>query len=364
MPRPKFSHPKYPRTLGSPFVPISGAISFGEESSKAIPTQSQVRTAWKARSSGERAGAILLVLYPAFWAARQWGGGQPWPLAAVLYLPGIVFLVGPLFLAVWAVLTRQVAIGWMALVLLVATVGPLMEFRWGGGSDEVAALRIATINAGSWRSDLDGLAEGLAELDADVILLQEVWAQEHLERIQRALPGYRFVSGEPPETRGAKHYRLSLFVATRLPVSEQASYPEACVQMVTVQGKGRQLVIANLHGLKQFGFRPVDLKTTVAEQQGQGEAILDLLKSHAGPVLVGGDFNAPPEGPLAKGLLSGRTEAFEAVGLGYGYSYPARFPVWKIDHLMSSSALQPLRAWTVDVGSDHRALVADYRWAP
>ncbi len=306
----------------------------------------------------------MLLFYLAAWSVRAWPIEGPWPVLAVVYLPGFLFLSGPIAGAVVALVFRSPKIGWLSLLLLAVTVGPLMGFRWGGEKGEMASLRVVTVNVGSWKSNLNKVGHGLADLNADVILLQEVWAKGHLEQIQGALDGYLFVSGEPPETEHAKHYSMSLFVATKLPVVDQQNSREGCVQMVTVEGKGRRLVVANLHGLKQFGFRPVDLEATVSEQQRQGETILKLLKSYSVPALVGGDFNAPLGTPLAQYLLSGRAEAYDTAGVGYGYTYPAAFPILKIDHLMSPSELRPLRAWTVDVGSDHRALVADYRWAP
>jgi vancomycin resistance protein VanJ len=78
------------------------------------------------------------------------------------------------------------------------------------------------------------------------------------------------------------------------------------------------------------------------------------------PVLVGGDFNVPPDHAAMSALGTAFRFAFEDAGWGYGYTRPTRYPWFRIDHILASPE------WTFeacrvgpDLGSDHLPLVAE-----
>lgn len=71
----------------------------------------------------------------------------------------------------------------------------------------------------------------------------------------------------------------------------------------------------------------------------------------ATPILLGGDFNC--WGPLLRRLLPGWEP------LARARTWPARHPHSQIDHLLGRGAWRPRGCFTVDGGSDHRALVVD-----
>ncbi|MDB4284294.1 endonuclease/exonuclease/phosphatase family protein [Akkermansiaceae bacterium] len=79
------------------------------------------------------------------------------------------------------------------------------------------------------------------------------------------------------------------------------------------------------------------------------------------PALVAGDFNAPANDAVYKLLGNDFTDAFEAVGTGWGNTYHRSLPLLRIDHIFSSSKLIPVRSKAVRLdGSDHRMVIADY----
>jgi endonuclease/exonuclease/phosphatase family metal-dependent hydrolase len=54
------------------------------------------------------------------------------------------------------------------------------------------------------------------------------------------------------------------------------------------------------------------------------------------------------------------TDAFAAVGSGYGWSFPRPVPLWRIDYAWLSSDVKPLNCRTLAVGpSDHYPVVVD-----
>lgn len=91
--------------------------------------------------------------------------------------------------------------------------------------------------------------------------------------------------------------------------------------------------------------------------------VLQHLPTDA-PVIVGGDFNAPPSVPQFRALLTGGyADAAEQAGAGLTPTYPANrlIPLIAIDHVLTRGAVAH-RADSVSLdGSDHRGLVVTVR---
>lgn len=82
---------------------------------------------------------------------------------------------------------------------------------------------------------------------------------------------------------------------------------------------------------------------------------------HRLPTIVAGDFNAPSNDAVYRLLGTGFTDAFDAVGTGWGNTYHRVLPLLRIDHIFSSNMLVPLSCKTVTLEkSDHKAVLADY----
>ncbi|MFA7266972.1 MAG: endonuclease/exonuclease/phosphatase family protein [Candidatus Nanopelagicales bacterium] len=93
------------------------------------------------------------------------------------------------------------------------------------------------------------------------------------------------------------------------------------------------------------------------------------LHSVPGAVVVAGDFNATLDHGIMRSLQAdGFTDAAEAVGAGLNATWPQEsrspIPLFAIDHVMHRDVtLWPLTTQTAVVpGSDHRAVIATYRW--
>ena len=79
-----------------------------------------------------------------------------------------------------------------------------------------------------------------------------------------------------------------------------------------------------------------------------------------GPMVVGGDFNLPPESRIFRRYFSGWSDAFARAGLGTGYSWHSRWHGLRIDHVLTRGGASAIRAWIgPDLGSDHMPLMAD-----
>jgi vancomycin resistance protein VanJ len=81
------------------------------------------------------------------------------------------------------------------------------------------------------------------------------------------------------------------------------------------------------------------------------------------PLVVGGDFNSPPGSHACKTLEDLLDGTFAAGGSGFGWTFPARRPLLRIDHLFVSDELRVLNCRVLaTLASDHRPVVADLAW--
>lgn len=91
----------------------------------------------------------------------------------------------------------------------------------------------------------------------------------------------------------------------------------------------------------------------------QAEALREWTAAYRGPMVLCGDLNTPPRGITFATLTSHWTDAFDACGEGFGYTWNTRTPVMRIDHILLGNGA---RALTVEVvptaASDHRPIVA------
>ena len=80
------------------------------------------------------------------------------------------------------------------------------------------------------------------------------------------------------------------------------------------------------------------------------------------PLIVGGDLNAVPGSATWQRCEQFGVDAYQAVGVGDGFTYAAHQPVRRIDAVFADPRLRPLRAEVLDSpdvrrASDHRPLL-------
>jgi vancomycin resistance protein VanJ len=78
-------------------------------------------------------------------------------------------------------------------------------------------------------------------------------------------------------------------------------------------------------------------------------------------VIVMGDFNGTANDRSLAPLTAGLRSAQGAAGQGFGFTWPAKFPMARIDHIMVRG-VTPTKAWVMKpTGSDHRPVIAELR---
>ena len=212
-------------------------------------------------------------------------------------------------------------------------------------------VRVVCLNAASWEADLKEVSRRTAELEPDILLLQEMWWLKHLKSFRSDLPGFVF-RGDGTGLRGT-------CIGTNLPVEVCSVPPPNKVLGAIVSIEGQEILLLTLHGAKPTSGFASPLVSCRLQRQ-QAEATLGYIDRFGLPVILGGDFNAPPAGPLSEVLEQSLVDVFRERGRGYGMTFPAAFPLARLDHVMISPGLARIDSYRlVDVGSDHLAVVVD-----
>lgn len=101
-----------------------------------------------------------------------------------------------------------------------------------------------------------------------------------------------------------------------------------------------------------------------AERLAQAQAITQLIGTPDESVVLLGDLNATPAAPEIRALVETLVDAWEAAGLGAGYTYPSEDPDRRIDYIMQSDdvVVRTVAVVTTPLAtsaSDHLPVVAD-----
>jgi endonuclease/exonuclease/phosphatase family metal-dependent hydrolase len=193
----------------------------------------------------------------------------------------------------------------------------------------------------------------------DVLLLQET-EPAVLARVVEAL---RTLYGGAP-VHLAHEPALRQAVLSRYPVASSAGLPrKGKAQKVVLRSPAGPVTVFNVHPLRIGGWH---------RRYSQIAALLrDDLAREPGPVILGGDLNAPPHSELHGLVARALADVHAARGSGFGFTYPAALssplgvlpavPVVRIDHLFVSRHFVTLAAATLDDagGSDHRPVTAE-----
>ena len=201
--------------------------------------------------------------------------------------------------------------------------------------------------------DLDAVIAEIRSARADVVLLQEV--DRNLART-----GFMNQPAMLAEALGMSvYYRANVrsnAILTRFPVMEWSS-----TALPRWPGKEeRRLVYASVlvEGQLVHVFNTHLDHTSVALRLAQIRAVKSLVARYAdAPMILGGDLNAIPGGPVLTTLRSDVSDAWPAVGEGSGNTVPAHDPRRRIDYLLHNSWLSTHSGQVLPTrASDHAAI--------
>ena len=255
-------------------------------------------------------------------------------------------------LAVAAVVRRSATAG-VALLLPAAVwglmFGHLLIPGKGGGAYD---LRVLSQNVDADNPDPQKTAQELLAADADVVALEEITTADM--KIYKAA----FAKTYPYEVQ-----RDTVALWSKYPVAQSKSVDVGFkwtralrAEVNTPEGKVA-VYVAHLASVRvgASGFTSGQRNDTI---KALGRQISD---EKLNGVIVMGDFNGTANDRSLAPLTTGLRSAQGAAGYGFGFTWPAKFPMARIDHILVRG-VTPTKAWVMNsTGSDHRPVVAELR---
>ncbi|KIZ18637.1 membrane protein [Streptomyces natalensis ATCC 27448] len=258
--------------------------------------------------------------------------------------------LGVLLLLLCAVLRRSAT----ALIALILPAAVWLNLFGGQLTDKAGTggnLTIVTHNVNAENPDPAATARDIVNSKADVVALEELAGN--------ALPTYEreMAKAYPYHTvKGTVGLWSKLPLSDARPVDIKLGWVRALRATVTApDGRKAGIYVAHLPSVRvkiEAGF-------TANQRDGSakalGEAIAaDPLKK----VILLGDLNGTMNDRSLAPVTSQMRSAQGAAGDGFGFSWPAAFPMARIDQIMVKG-IDPVAAWTLkDTGSDHLPLAA------
>lgn len=324
--------------------------------------------------------ALVVVIVAIRFVGERW-----WPIAVALYLPRlgfglplpVVILAALFFRRPWLLAVQLLSL-WLLLV-------PLMGLHFGGRATPTPGaprLRVFSYNVDSGRRGLPIIVGQMRASDADVLLLQEAAGIDPAE-VEAGLPGFHAAATG------------QFVVASRFPIVETWAPPKLAVAGVPRSPRFMRYLIETPGGpVRVYSVHPISPREGLDELRGEGlrgelrqgrlfssrvpraerlvkanvvlrsaqlEAIAEDVARATVPVVVAGDTNLPGLSWLLGRWLGNFVDGFDAVGSGFGYTFPApKHPWMRIDRIRVGPGLRFL-SFAVDrtSGSDHQAVIAD-----
>lgn len=263
------------------------------------------------------------------------------------FLPWFGLLIPVLLVAG---LLRRSAIALVALVVPVAVwlnlFGGLLTDRTATGGD----LTVATHNVNAGNPDPSGTARDVAASGADVVALEEL-TEAAIPVYGKALAGtypYHTVQG----TVGLwSKYPLH---GTRT-VDIRLGWVRALRTSVSTPSGDLAVYVAHLPSVRV----KLDAGFTASQRDDSADALGEAIADEPlDRVVLLGDLNGTMNDRSLKAVTSQMRSTQGAAGDGFGFSWPASFPMARIDQIMVKG-VDPVRSWTLPrTPSDHLPLAA------
>ncbi|WSA95136.1 endonuclease/exonuclease/phosphatase family protein [Streptomyces sp. NBC_01795] len=263
------------------------------------------------------------------------------------FLPwGGLLIIGLLGLA----LLRRAPVALLALLLpalvWVNLFGGSINDKSGSGGD----ITVLTHNVNADNPDPTGTARSLAHSGAGIIALEEVTGQQagtYRKGLASSHPHHKLL--------GTVGLWSKYPMKDIRPVDIKMGWPRAMRATVETPKGEIAVYAAHLPSVRvQFraGF-------TAGQRDGSAQALGDAIeKDKADRAVLLGDLNGTMNDRALAPITSQMRSAQGAAGSGFGFSWPASFPMARIDQIMVKGAT-PVSAWTLpSTGSDHLPVAA------
>ena len=217
----------------------------------------------------------------------------------------------------------------------------------------MSELRLLTYNVRSLRDDVDAVAAVIRSCEPDVVCVQEAprmlrWRSKRAALARRS--GLVVATANRP---GGLMVMTSLAVkviATRFTLLPKTpDLHQRAVAMADVELRGSRWSIASVH-----------LGVDADERSRHLEPLYAFVEAGESPLVVAGDFNNEPDGPIWRSLAVRFQDSYAVAPAGQGETYPARRPRRRIDGVFADSSIEVVACHAVDDARDLLVAASDH----
>ncbi len=301
---------------------------------------------------------IQLAGVAAFIAALLVGEGSRLSLL-ILYAPRQPLLVVTVLAAILAPLTKRHVrvVVLLQIVACLVVLFPVMGMKVGSSRQSDFPVRLATYNVYfGWLSEA-ALVEEISKMPADIILLQASGRTGHLVR-ERFPDRFGHDDDDNDLTIITRYKITKVELPPRLPDGKPAMF----VGYVLETDAG-PLRVFNVHPFSPRHAMVEGDRTTdnIRHREQQIASVAAAARRENTPFVIAGDTNLPALSSVGRRYFGGFHDAFDDVGFGFGYTFPAKRPWMRIDRALAGDGI---RFVDVRVGkrgaSDHLPLFVDF----
>lgn len=243
--------------------------------------------------------------------------------------------------------------------------GGLLVDKSHSGAD----LTLVSHNVGADNPDPAATARDLAASGADVLALEELTEQDrgtYEKELATAYP-HHTVRGTvglwsrlPLSDSGPVDIKQDAGpLGDAKSVDEKLGYNRALRTTVTTDQGPLTVYVAHLGSVRLMPRGGFWTDSRDRGAQALGEAV---AADRSERLVLLGDLNGTTDDRALAGLTSRLRSAQEAAGDGFGFSWPARFPVARIDQILVRG-VEPRSSWVLPAtGSDHLPVAAGISW--
>jgi len=276
----------------------------------------------------------------------------------LLYLPRQPLLVGAILGAVLAPLTKRNVRVLVALQVVAALVVlfPVMGFKLGGSGKSDFPVRLATYNVYFGKLSRPALLDEIAAMPADIILLQATYDSMG-DRVKERFP------------ERSIHHEDDFILITRYKITSVDIPPPLAdgsapkfVGYVLETDAG-PLRVFNVHPFspRHALFEDEQTNDNIRHREEQIAAVVAAAKRPGPPFVIAGDTNLPALSSMGRRYLGDLHDAFDDVGFGLGYTFPAKRPWMRIDRALAKDGVRFVDVRVGKLGaSDHRPVFIDF----